>query len=197
MFPVSLESERLKFTQLSRDNIDTREVYEILGTPNTNANEVFTYLDSTPHQTLKESYDFIVQAEEQWNDGEGAKYIIRPKQTEAHSGTTAGWAGLYPDWERQLATLGIVLDKPFWGNGYSGERAEVFIEVAFDTLDLDMVAVKYIDGNEQSKRAVERYVEKFGGTYEGLLRNWLAVDNEIFDCHRYSIRREEYQQSRS
>ena len=197
MFPVSLESKRLKFTQLSRENIDTREVYQILGTQNPNVDEVFTYLDSTPHQTLKESYDFIVQAEEQWDDGEGAKYIIRPKQTEAHSETIAGWAGLYPDWERQLATLGIVLDKPFWGNGYSGERAEVFIEVAFDTLNLDMVAVKYIDGNEQSKQAVEKYVEKFGGTYEGLLRNWLAVDNEVFDCHRYSIRREEYQQSRS
>ncbi|WP_373689911.1 GNAT family N-acetyltransferase [Halocatena marina] len=89
--------------------------------------------------------------------------------------------------------MGIVFDKQFWGRGYSGERTEVFIEIVFNVLDLETVAVGYIDGNEQSKQAVERYVEKFGGTDEGLLRNWLAVGSEVFDCHRYSIRREQYQ----
>ena len=197
MFPVSLESDRLEFTRLSRDNIDTQKLYEVLGTPNPNVDEVFRYLDFNPHQTLKETYDFVVRAEEEWEEGEKAKYIVRPKRSEDHGGTTAGFAGLYPHWERRSATLGIVLDKPFWGNGYSSERAEVFIEVAFDVLDLDMVAVQHIDGNRQSRRAVETYVETFNGRYEGLLRNWMAVGDEVFDCHRYSIRREEYLQSRS
>ena len=67
--------------------------------------------------------------------------------------------------------------------------------VAFDELDLAVVAIKYIDGNEQSKRAVEKYVESFGGRYEGLLRNWLAAGNDVYDCHRYTISRPEYESS--
>ena len=77
-----------------------------------------------------------------------------------------------------------------------GLRAATFLELAFDRLDLELVAVKYIDGNEKSKRAIERYVDRFGGRYEGLVRHSLAVEGEVYDCHRYSISREEYLASR-
>lgn len=195
MFPESLESDRLTFERLSRQTVEIRALYEVFGTPNSDAEKVFEYVDFGPHRTIKETHDFVTRAEEQWEESEGAKYVIRPKPTEEHGGAIAGFAGLYPDWERQFASFGIVLDTEFWGKGYSGERAELFVDVAFDTLDLDMVAVKYIDGNAQSKRAVEKYVEKFGGQYDGLLRNWIAVGDEVVDCHRYTIRREQYVES--
>lgn len=196
MFPETLESERLTFEQLSRDTIDVTDLYDVFGTPNDASDEVFRYVDFGPHRTLKDTYDFVARAEEQWDEGEGAKYVVRPKKTEEGDGDIAGFAGLYPDWERRFASMGIVLDKRFWGAGYAGERAELFVGVAFDTLDLEMVAVKYIDGNEQSKRAIEKYVEKLGGQYDGLLRNWVAVDEEVFDCHRYTIRREQFEAAR-
>ena len=196
MFPESLESDRLTFEQLSRQNLDVRELHEVFGTTNPDADKVFEYVDFGPHRTLKETHDFVVHAEEQWDEGEGAKYVIRPKSSEKNGSAIAGFAGLYPDWKRRFATLGIVLDKRFWGRGYSGERAELFVEVVFDSLDLDMVAVKYIDGNTQSKEAVEKYVEKFGGQYDGLLRNWIAVGDEVVDCRRYTIRREQYVESK-
>ena len=144
----------------------------------------------------EETHDSVVHAEEQWDEGEGAKYVIRPKLSEKNGGAIAGFAGLYPDWERRFTILGIVLDRRFWGRGYSGERAELFVEVVFDSLDLDMVTVKYIDGNTQSKEAVEKYVEEFGGQYDGLLRNWIAVRDEVVDCRRYTIRREQYVESK-
>lgn len=196
MFPETLESERLTFEQLSRDTIDVTDLYDVFGTPNDASDEVFRYVDFGPHRTLKDTYDFVARAEEQWDEGKGAKYVVRPKQTEEGDGDIAGFAGLYPDWERRFASMGIVLDKQFWGAGYAGERAELFVGVAFDTLDLEMVAVKYIDGNEQSKRAIEKYVEKLGGQYDGLLRNWVAVGEEVFDCHRYTIRREQFEAAR-
>ena len=193
MFSASLDTERLRFERLSCDSLDVRELYDVFGPNNPDAEEIFEYVDSSPHRTLKETYAFVTRAEEQWEEGNGAKYVVRPKETEEHGGELAGFAGLYPDWERRLATLGIVLDKRFWGKGYSGERAELFVSVAFEKLDLELVAVKHIDGNEQSKRAVEKYVERFGGQYEGLLRNWLAVESEVYDCHRYTISRAEYE----
>ena len=194
MFPESLETERLTFEPLHRENVDVFALHEVFGS-GPNAEEVFEYVDFGPHQTIKETSDFIARAEQQWEDREGAKYVVRPKADEDGGRTIAGFTGLYPDWDRQVATLGIVLGKRFWGRGYSGERAELFVEVAFDRLDLAAVAVKYIDGNEASKRAIERYVDRFGGRYEGCLRNFLAVEDEVFDCHRYSISRAEYEEA--
>ncbi len=191
MFPETLESDRLRFERLSHETVDVFELYEILG-PNPAAAEIFEYLDSSPHRTVKETDDKVRRAKEHFDSGEWVQYAIRPKSTEASAGALAGVAGLYPKWERRVATLGIILDRPFWGNGYSGERAEVFLELSFDRLDLDLVTVKYIDGNERSRRAIEKYVDRFGGQYEGLLRHSLAVEGEVYDCHRYSISSEEY-----
>lgn len=192
MFPETLESDRLNFERLSRKNVDVLALYEIFGA-NHDADRVLEYVDSTPHRTVKETFDLVERAEKRFDDGEGAQYVVRPKPTEDHSGEIAGIAGLYPKWDRRFATLGIILDEPFWAKGYSGERAELFVECAFERLDLELVAVKYIDGNERSKRAIEKYVERFDGQYDGLLRNWLAVEGEVFDCHRYTISRDQYE----
>lgn len=192
MFPERLESERLTFERLSRDTIDVSEVYSVFGS-NPDAEAIFEYMDSDPHQSIKETFDWIRSAEEYFEDGEQVKYAIRPKASEEYSGEFVGVAGLYPKWDRQYAAFGIVLDKRVWGNGYSVERARVLLDVTFDHLDLGMVAVTYIDGNEKSKRAIEKYVDQYGGQYEGLLRQWLAVDGEVFDCHRYTISRSEYE----
>ena len=192
MFPATLESDRLTFERLSRENVDVHALYEIFGA-NHNAEKVFEYVDSNPHKTIKETVARVERAEERFEDGEGAQYVVRPKSTEDHGGELAGIAGLYPKWDRRCATLGIILDEPFWGNGYSVERAELFIEIIFERLDLELVAVKYIDGNERSNRAIEKYIERFDGQYDGLLRNWLAVENEVFDCHRYTISKEQYE----
>lgn len=194
MFPETLESDRLRFERLSRETVDVFELYDVLGR-NPAADEIFEYLDTPPHRTVKETFEKAQTAETRFDEGESAKYVIRPKSTEAHAGAVAGTAGLYPKWERRFATFGIILDKRFWGNGYSGERAAVFLDLAFERLDLDLVAVSYIDGNERSKRAIEKYVDRFDGQYDGLLRNWLAVEGEVYDCHRYSISRRQYERS--
>lgn len=162
MFPDVLESERLTFERLSRETVDVNELYEVFGT-NPDADEIFEYVDSDPHRTVKETFDMVQKAEKCFGDGEWAQYVVRPKPTEEHSGEIVGIAGLYPKWDRRFATFGIILDKRFWDNGYSNERAELFVELAFEQFDLELVAVKYIDGNNRSKRALEKYVEWYDG----------------------------------
>lgn len=67
----------------------------------------------------------------------------------------------------------------------------MLLDPAFETLDLELVTVKLIEGNDRSKRAVEKSIERFDGRYVGLLRSWLAVEGEVFECHRYTISRSE------
>lgn len=80
----------------------------------------------------------------------------------------------------------------FWGRGYSGERAAAFMAVAFERLDLDLVAIDVHVENERSIRAVESYVDSFGGEREGRLRNWLAMDDRPIDCYRYTVSQDEW-----
>jgi RimJ/RimL family protein N-acetyltransferase len=87
------------------------------------------------------------------------------------------------------------LRKPFWGRGYSGERAAALMELAFERLDLELVAVTHLVGNEKSRRAIEKYVEAHDGRHEGRLRNRDATGEDPRDLHRYTVSAEEYRDS--
>ena len=191
MFPERIETNRLTLERISHDSVDVFELHELYADGD-EAEEMFEYWDSSPHQTLKETYDYVTEAERLWDDVAGAKYVLRPKIGEDEAGIIAGTTGLYPNWEKRTANLGILLDKRFWGRGYSGERADAVLSVAFDRLDLELVVAAHIDGNEKSRRAITTYVERYGGRYEGLLRNWLSLSDSVADVHRYTISRDEY-----
>ena len=70
------------------------------------------------------------------------------------------------------------------------------MELAFCRLDLEVVAVTHHADNDNSRRAIEKYVEAHGGRCEGLLRNWIPYGEEVADEYRYTISREEYGESR-
>lgn len=70
------------------------------------------------------------------------------------------------------------------------------IELVFDLLSLDLVAVPVQDGNEKSRRAVEKYAEANGDQYDGIIRNpTVRPTGEIIDHHRYTIPKEQYQET--
>ncbi|WP_137289964.1 GNAT family N-acetyltransferase [Natronorubrum halophilum] len=191
MFPERIETDRLSLERISHNSVDVFDLHELYSDGD-DTEEMFEYWDSVPHETVKETYNYVDEAEELWDDLEGAKYVIRPNEDEDEAGVIAGTTGLYPHWEKRSANLGILLDKQFWGRGYSGERADALLSVAFDRLDLELVVAAHIDGNENSRRAINKYVERYGGQYEGLLRNWLSLSDTVADVHRYTVSREEY-----
>lgn len=194
VFPAALESERLRYERVHPDTLDPLELYEHVraGAPNIEEITAHVYWDPYPHP--KQAVDWVAQCGEEFENGESANYVIRPKEGE-YAGELAGLAGLNPDWERRRATLGTWLRKPLWGRGYSGERAARMLELAFDRLDLEVVAVTHAVENEQSQRAIEKYVERHGGQREGRIRNDLVVDGEPRDVLRYSITRAQWDET--
>lgn len=191
MFPDRIETDRLHLERISHDTVDVFALHELYSDGEA-TKELFEYWGSSPHETVKETFDYVDEAERRWDEVDGAKYVIRPKKGEDGEGVIAGTTGLYPDWEKRSANLGILLNKRFWGRGYSGERADALLAVAFDRLDLELVVAAHVDGNEKSRRAIEKYVERYDGQYEGLLRNWLPLTDTVADVHRFTISREEY-----
>jgi len=196
LFPEYIETERLALEPLTTDTVDTLELYEHVRVGAPHIDEVTEYLTWGPHETPSETREFLQGVTEEREAGDGATYVIRPRDGEPGAGEFAGLTGIGVDWDTQAATLGTWLRKRFWGRGYSGERAGALIEVAFERLDLEAVVVTVHAGNEQSDTAVSRYIEAHGGHREGLLRNFQTDgDGRPVDCYRYTVTRSEYEAS--
>lgn len=195
LFPERIETERLLLERLSRETVDLLEYYRICASdPGIEA--VTRHVPWEPHETPKETLEFFERKERQWTEAEKAPYVIRPREGEDGAGEIAGQCGLRPSWDKRSGALNVWLRERFWGRGYSGERAAAMLELAFERLDLDFVAVLHVVGNEQSRRAIEKYVERFGGRRDGRLRNAIVIDGEPRDEFRYSISREEWTENR-
>ena len=195
LFPNRIESERLVYERLHPETTDPLELYQHVN-PNAPDIEAITrYVPWDPHESPKETADFIQDCGDAFDAGEDAHYVVRPTEGD-DEGELAGMAALHPDWECGLAKLGTWFRKPFWGRGYSRERAARFLELAFDRLEFEVVAVTCDPENEPSQRAIESYVDQFGGHQEGRIRNDIVIGGDRRDSLRYSIAREEWEQNR-
>lgn len=198
LFPERIETDRLTLDRLSHDAVDVFDYYELCSGERTDIETITRYLPWDPHESVAETSDYIDSLETQWEQGERAEYLIRPAEGEDGAGDIAGAGGLLVDWETMTGKPAIWLRKRFWGRGYGAERAGAMIELAFERLDLDLVAVPIQDGNERSRRAVKGYIEAHGGQYDGIVRNATRrPDGEIIDHHRYTITAEQYRANTS
>jgi RimJ/RimL family protein N-acetyltransferase len=190
-----MQSERLRYERLHPDEFDPLELYEHVREDAPHIDAITEYVTWDPYETPKEAFDWVAECGRAFEEGEGATYVLRPRDGD-RVGEFAGVAGVDVDWDHRTATFGTWLRKSFWGQGYSGERAARMLELVFDRLDLDVVAVSHDPENENSRRAIERYVDRFGGRREGRIRNAILVDGEPRDSIRYSIATDEWEANR-
>jgi ribosomal-protein-alanine N-acetyltransferase len=195
LLPATFETERLTFERLCRENVDVLELYRICS--GEEIDDVSRYMPWSPHQSPKETLEYVKEVEARWEEGTGGEWVIRPKASEDGAGDIAGMTDFVVDWERRTAALGIWLRKRYWGRGYSGERAAKLFEFAFELLDLELVSIEVDDRNEPSIQAVETYVDRYNGSCDGLLRNWGVNGGTPVDKRRYTVSHEEYRQSTS
>lgn len=191
IFPAEMESDRLRYEALRPETIDPHELYRHAKVGAPAIDEITRWVTWDPYETPKEAADWIEARGEAFEANDGATYVLRPKEGD-RAGEFAGLGGVGVEWDTQVAGFGTWLRKPFWGQGYSGERAARMLELVFERLDLQLVRVEHDPENDNSRRAIERYVDRFGGRKEGRIRNDLVMNGEPRDSIRYSISREEY-----
>lgn len=194
MFPEHVETDRLHLRRFDAE-VDLWDAYDFFARGEV-AEEAFEHLGHDPHDTPKGTFDYVQNVREKWEEAKAATYAIVPKANEDGGGELAGNATLQPQWEKRSAYYSIRLRKPYWGRGYSGERATSFTVIAFDRLDLEVVSTGHVPGNDRSRRAIEKYVDRFGGDKDGVLRNWVVGPDEVRDLHVYTITREQFERNR-
>jgi RimJ/RimL family protein N-acetyltransferase len=195
LFPETIETERLHLERLDRA-VAVRELYRHANEDAPHIDEVTEYLPWQPHATMNDTREYLAMIADEWANADRAAYAIAPREDEPQGGEYAGNGDLSVDWDRRTGTLGTWLRKPFWGRGYSGERATALVALAFERLDLDLIAVTHQVGNENSRRAIETYVDRFGGRRDGTFRNFHAYRDGAVDAVRYTIPREGWRSNR-
>lgn len=186
LFPEVIRTEALTLRRLHSETAPLRQLHDLF------SENITRHLLTAPHDTLKETVDYVEHLEQQWNEDEIASYVIEI----AESGEFAGMALISFEWERRVADWGIVLRERFWGEGYNAERAAAFAELAFEKLDIAVVEVSCLAENARAKRAIEKRTDDIGGHYVGLLHNArTTADGTPVDVHRFTITREEYHDS--
>ncbi|WP_436931900.1 GNAT family N-acetyltransferase [Halosimplex halobium] len=193
LFPDRVQTERLVLEAATTETLDPLDLYEHVREGAPHVDEITEHVTWDPHETPRETAEFLELVTEERENDEGATYVVRPKPGEDGAGELAGLTGFSVDWDAKTATFGTWLRKRFWGRGYSGERAAALMGVAFDRLDLDAVVVCVHEDNEKSRKAVSRYVEAHGGHREGLLRRFeVNQDGSVADVHRFTVTAAEY-----
>ncbi|NHN41203.1 GNAT family N-acetyltransferase [Halorubellus sp. JP-L1] len=192
LFPRVFETERLRFERVQPETLDARELYPYVSSESGIA-EATQYMTWDPHAHPRETMEYVSHVGDANDAAESGNYALYPKLGEDGAGEFAGNAGLSPDWDRRTAEFGIWLRKPFWGRGYSGERADAFVELAFARLGLDAVTVTVVDDNDRSVRAIEKYVDRWGGRHDGHFRHLRTHGDDPVTLHRYSIARNHYE----
>jgi len=193
-FPRVFETERLRFERVHPETLPARELYPSVSTESGIA-DATRFMTWDPHQHPKETMEYVEHVGDANAAAESGNYALYPKSSAEGAGEFAGNAGISPDWDQRTAEFGIWLRKPFWGRGYSGERADAFVTLAFDRLDLDAVVVTVVDENDRSVRAIEKYVDRWGGSHDGHFRNLRPHGDDPVDLHQYAITRADYERA--
>ncbi|WP_273835038.1 GNAT family protein [Halococcus sp. PRR34] len=190
LFPHRIETDRLVFERLSHDNVDPFKIYEFV-THDDWQNEATEHMPWFRFQRLDQVVGFIDRAEQRWADHDGARYLLRSKD---EGNEIIGTTAYGPEWEKKRGGSGIVLAKRYWGREYGVERASVFIELTFEQYDLEAYYTTCAADNKPSRRMVEKYIERYDGQHEGLLRQHSPRPNgDVTDQHRFTVLRSEYE----
>jgi RimJ/RimL family protein N-acetyltransferase len=194
LFPFAIETDRLRLEPRTPEFVDLFEAYRICSSDE-GIEDVTEYMPWNPHTTPQETREFLERGRRSREEATEAEYVVRPRAGEEGAGDIAGFVSLKLDWDRRTAELGVWLRQRFWGRGYSGERATALVELAFDRLDLEYVRVCHDVDNENSQRAIERYVDRLGGQRDCLIRNRHVFEGTPVDEYQYTISQEQWREA--
>lgn len=188
-FPNHIETDSFVLRPLTEfENVSRRELFEIYE-ENEGTDSYFDTRVGLP-TNYDEFCDFLSNLEKAANQGEDFFYAIySPESMEFMGQATIEDV----DWDLKRCSIGIWLRKEFWGYGVSQKRAEALLYTIFDDLGLELVEIRVVPENENSIKAVEKYLSEFGGQFNGVQRRaTFTPEGEPHDLAMYSITQEEF-----
>ncbi|MDO4564143.1 MAG: GNAT family N-acetyltransferase [Clostridia bacterium] len=175
----TLITERLKLREWTME--DAPDLFEYAQNPRVGLNAGWY-----PHTSLRDSEEYISLASKA-----GDVWAIE----HIEQGKVIGGIGLHAgglrkaDWAREL---GYVLSEAYWGRGLMSEAVNAVLKFGFEELELKIISVRHFNGNDRSRRVIQ----KSGFRFEGVASTALFFDGRVIDEWCYSITCDEWRGKR-
>ena len=174
----TLETERLKLRRMTVS--DAHDMYEYAKNP-----EVTRYLTWYPHPDEEYTRDYLEYIGTRYRTGDFYDWAITLKENGKMIGT-CGFTRF--DFTDDSAEMGYVLNPAYRGKGIAPEALYAALQFGFDNLGLHRAEAKFIEGNDASRRVME----KVGMTFEGILRGSMLIKGEYKNIGICAVLREEF-----
>jgi ribosomal-protein-alanine N-acetyltransferase len=175
-----LQTARLSFRDFTLDDYDSVHAYG--GDPQVTRYTAFG--PNTPEQT--KVFLQLVSAESAQRERANHNFALIHKQTHKLIGS----CGLMrTDMNGPQFSLGYVLHKDWWGQGYASEATAELMKFGFNELGAHRLWAHVFVGNAAS----EKVLRKLGFRYEGCTLQSFFIRNTWFDLQTFAMLRSEWE----
>jgi len=177
------ETKRLVLRRI--ESTDCEDMFEYSADVN-----VTKYLTWLPHINISETRDYLSDIQKKYESGKFFDWGLVYKADGRFVGT-CGFTSI--NLAQNSCEVGYVLSRRYWGMGLIPEALECVMDFAFNYLGFDKVEGRFLDGNKNSKKVME----KVGMTYEKIDYNVLHIKGEYKTVHTYSITKTAFENRRN
>ena len=174
----TLHTDRLVLRRLLKS--DYLDMFEYSSDP-----AVTKYLLWDIHPDARYTKRYLAYLQTRYHAGEFYDWALVEKKQNKMIGT-CGFTSF--DFENNSAEVGYVLNPRYWHNGLAPEALFEVMKFGFTLLGLHRIEAKYIVGNDNSRRVME----KLGMRFEGVTRESMFVKGRYVSVGKCAILKNEF-----
>ena len=175
----ALETDRLTLRGMRVS--DAPDMYEYARRPS-----VTEYLTWEPHASVEETRQYLTYVGQRYRTGDFYDWSVVDKES-GHMIGTCGFTSF--NCPADSAEIGYVLNPAYQGRGLGTEAVRRVLEFGFEELNLHRIEAHFIQGNDASRRLMERV----GMTFEGFARESMKIKGKYRTIGTCAILRSEYE----
>ena len=171
--PPILDTERLTLRAMRES--DAEDMYEYARQPS-----VTRYLLWSEHSSQVYTRDYLRYVENRYPVGDFYDWAVIEKESGRMIGT-CGFTSIDP--VNNVGEIGYVLNPSYRGRGYATEAAREVIRFGAEVLGLHRIEARFMKGNEDSVRVMER----LGMSFEGYSTDSMYVKGKYRTIGTYVV----------
>jgi ribosomal-protein-alanine N-acetyltransferase len=178
----TLETDRLILRGMQVS--DAEDMYAYARRPS-----VTQYLTWNPHTDLAETREYLTYVGQRYRTGDFYDWAVVDKESGRGEGRMIGTCGFTSfNCPHDSAEIGYVLNPDYQGRGLATEAVRRVLEFGFVDLGLHRIEAHFMEGNDASRRLMERV----GMTFEGYARESMRIKGRFCTVGTCAVLRQEY-----
>ncbi len=148
--------------------------------------DVTEYLTWYPHADIEETRAYLTEVGRRYRTGDFYDWALIHRADDKMIGT-CGFTSF--NYHADSAEVGYVLNPAYHGQGLAAEALRAVMRFGFENLSLHRIEAHYIEGNNPSRRLMERV----GMQFEGYARESMRIKGDFRTIGTCAVLRREFQ----